>query len=221
MATRTGKHGIPQLLGEEGFTLLEVVIASMITASTLVIIMMFSMRSFEIASEINTLNDINHSFSRIQRSFVRDVQMAQYFFFGADTDNQNTQILNEFIDRRVLTVGYDRDGEIIWSRYAVKVGTETGIYYLLKTTNELEGDVIYETNILASDVDDVYFTYYNEKDQEITKAADVRRIDLTIVLSDGSITKQMAFSSTLRGENKGILLPNKNLEIQQDTNFVK
>lgn len=221
MATRTGKHGIPRFLSEDGFTLLEVVIASMITASTLVIIMMFSMRSFEIASEINTLNDINHSFSRIQRSFIRDVQMAQYFFFGADTDNQNNQILNEFIDRRVLTVGYDRDGEIIWSRYAVKVGTETGIYYLLKTTNELEGDVIYETNILASDVDDVFFTYYNEKDQEITKASDVRRIDMTIVLSDGSITKQMAFSSTLRGENKGIALPNKNLEIQQDTNFVK
>jgi hypothetical protein len=221
MATRTGKHGITQFLSEDGFTLLEVVIASMITASTLVIIMMFSMRSFEIASEINTLNDINHSFSRIQRSFIRDVQMAQYFFFGADIDNQNNQILDEYIDRRVLTVGYDRDDEKIWSRYAVKVGTETGIYYLLKTTNELEGDVIYETNILASDVDDVYFTYYNEKDQEITKAADVRRIDLTIVLSDGSITKQMVFSSTLRGENKGIALPNKNLEIQQDTNFVK
>jgi hypothetical protein len=221
MAIRTRKHGISQLLSEEGFTLLEVVIASMVTASTLIIIMMFSMRSFEIASEINTLNDINHSFSRVQRSFVRDAQMAQYFSFGADIDSHNNQILNEFIDRRVLTVGYDRDGEIIWSRYAVKVGAETGIYYLLKTTNELEGDVIYETTILASDVDDVFFTYYNAKDQEITKAEDVNRIEMTIVLSDGSITKQMAFSATLRGENKGIAQPNKNLEIQQDTNFVK
>lgn len=221
MAIRTKKHGIPKLLSEDGFTLLEVVIASMITASTLIIIMMFSMRSFEIASEINTLNDINHSFARVQRSFIRDVQMAQYFFFGADIDSENNQILDEYIDRRVLTVGYERDGEIIWSRYAVKVGVETGVYYLLKTTNEIEGDVIYETNILASDVDDVYFTYYNANDIEITKAEDIRRIDMTIILSDGSITKQMAYSATLRGENKGVALPNKNLEIQQDTNFVK
>ena len=46
----------------------------------------------EITSEINTVNDINHSLRRTQRSFVREIQMAQYFFFGADEDNEGNQI---------------------------------------------------------------------------------------------------------------------------------
>jgi hypothetical protein len=209
-------------LNEDGFTLLEAVIASAITAGTLVIVLLFSMRSFEIASEINTVNDINHSFRRTQRAFVRDVQMAQYFFFGADVDNENNQIPNEFIDRRVMTVGRENEnGEMIWSRFAVKIGTETTVYYLLVTTNELEGAEHFETNIIASNVQDMYFVYYDEDDIETTKAEDVRRIEMTLVLEEDDVTDMMHFSSTLRGENLGVALPDENIEVHQDTNFVK
>ena len=207
---------------EDGFTLLEAVIASMITAGTLVIALLFSMRAFEISAEVNRFNDINHAFRRTERTFTRDVRMAQYFYFGASIDNENNQILNQYIDRRVLTVGYPNDNdEMIWSRYAITIGSETGVYYLLRTSNELAGGTAYETLILATDVTDMYFTYYNQYDQETTAARDVRRIEMTITLSDDTVTEKNIFTSTLRGENLGVALPTKNLEVYQDTNFVK
>lgn len=209
-------------LNEAGFTLLEAVIASFITAGTLVVIMFFSTSSFEITNEISSVNDMNHSFRRMQRAFVRDVQMAQYFFFGADEDNENNQIPYEFIDRKVLTIGYENNtGEMIWSRYAVKVSGDSGIYYLLKTTNELEGDVNFETNILATDISDMFFTYYDENDEETIEIDDIRRIEMFLSLAKDDIAEKMDYSATLRGENLGVAIPEKNLEIYQDTNFVK
>lgn len=210
------------ILNEDGFTLLEAVIASALTAGTLVLVLFFSMRSFEIASEINTVNDINHSLRRTQRSFVREVQMAQYFFFGADEDNEGHQIPKEFIDRRVLTVGRENEsGEMIWTRFAVKIGNETLIYYLLMTTNELDGGENFETNILAVNVQDMYLTYYDENDIETTAAEDVARIEMTLSLDEDNITQRISYSATLRGENLGIAVPDKNLEVYQDENFVK
>jgi hypothetical protein len=137
-------------------------------------------------------------------------------------DNENNQIPNEFIDRRVMTVGRENEnGEMIWSRFAVKIGTETTVYYLLVTTNELEGAEHFETNIIASNVQDMYFVYYDEDDIETTKAEDVRRIEMTLVLEEDDVTDMMHFSSTLRGENLGVALPDENIEVHQDTNFVK
>ncbi|MFH1514412.1 MAG: hypothetical protein ABIG42_03025 [bacterium] len=209
-------------LNEAGFTLLEAVIASVLTAGTLVLILFFSMRSFEITNEINSVNDMNHSFRRTQRAFVRDVQMGQYFFCGADLDNENNQIPYEFIDRRILTIGYKNDGgEMIWSRYSVKVSPETGVYYLLNTTNELGGGVNFETNILATDVSDLHFTYYDENDVETIEAKDVRRIEMFLSLAKDEISDKMDYTATLRGENLGIAIPDKNLEVYQDANFVK
>ena len=222
MAKRKYRNMFIPILNEDGFTLLEAVIASVITAGTLVLVLFFSMRSFEITSEINTVNDINHSLRRTQRAFVREVQMAQYFFFGAEENNENEQIPNEYIDRRVLTIGReDENGEMIWTRLAVKIGNETMIYYLLMTTNELEGGENFETNILAPNVQDMYFTYYGEDDLEVTKAEDIRRIEMTLILDDDDITEMMNYSATLRGSNLGIAVPEKNLEIYQDDNFVK
>jgi len=207
---------------ESGFTILEAVIASALTAGTLVIILMFTMRSYEITSDLNSLNDINHSFRRTQREFMKDVGMTQNFFFGADIDNKGNQIPKEFIDRRVLTVGWkNMNDEMIWVRYSVKVGVETGLYYLLKTSNETDGGKAYVTSILATDVSDMYFVYYDSNDVETTEADRVRRIEMTLVLSDGSISEQNTLSATLRGENLGILLPDVNLAIYEDTNFAK
>ena len=207
---------------ESGFTILEAVIASALTAGTLVIILMFTMRSYEITSDLNSVNDINHSFRRVQREFMKDVGMAQNFFFGADVDNQGNQIPEEYIDRRLLTVGWkNMNNEMIWVRYAVKVGAETGLYYLLKTSNETDGGKAYATSILAADVSDMYFVYYDSNDVETTEADRVRRIEMTLVLSDGSISEQNTFSGTLRGENLGIMLPDVNLAVYEDTNFAK
>lgn len=209
-------------LNETGFTLLEAVIASFITAGTLIVILIFSMRTFEITNEINSFNDINHSFRRTQRAFVRDVQMAQYFFFGADEDNENNQIPYKFIDKRVLTLGYENnDGEMIWSRYDVKVSADTVNYYLLKTTNELGGGVNFETNILATDVSDMYYTYFDENDEETIEIKDIRRIEMVLSLAKGEIADRMVYTATLRGENLGVALPEKNLEVYQDANFYK
>jgi len=183
---------------------------------------MFSMKSMEITSEMNSVNDIQHSFRRVQRDFVRDVQMAQYFFFGADMNNQNVQIPKEFVDRRILTIGRETiDGDMIWTRYAVKVGVETGHYYLLKTSNEISVGNNYDTSILASDLSDMYFVYYDSSDLETTEAARISRIEMTLVLSDGSISEQAVLSGTLRGDNLGIMLPGVNLEVYQNTNFPK
>jgi hypothetical protein len=212
-------HGVS---GESGFTLLEAVIASALTAGTLVILLMFSMKSMEITSEMNSVNSIQHSFRRVQREFVRDVQMTQYFFFGADTNNQNVQIPNGFVDRRVLTVGWKSiDGEFLWTRYAVKIGIETGRYYLLRTSNEVNGGIDYQTSILAPNVSDMYFVYYDSDDIETTEAARIARIEMTLVLADGSISEKSLFSGTLRGENLGVLVPDANLEVYQNTNFPK
>ena len=222
MLKRIYKYLISPISGEAGFTLLEAVVASMVTAGTLVILMIFGIRSFEISNDLNSLNDINHSFRRTQEAFIRDVKMAQYFFFGATEDNEGTQIPNEFIDRRVLTVGYENiDGEMIWTRYAVKIGTDSTKYYLLRTTNELGGGTLYETSILATDVEDMYLTYFDVDDLEITVAKDIQRIEMTMVLADEAITEKHIFSATLRGSNLGIELPNKNLMEYQDTNFIK
>jgi len=220
--TRLLKRKWTRIASEDGFTLLEAVIASALTAGTLVIILLFTMRSYEVTSEMGTINDINHSFRRVQREFLKDVGMAQYFFFGADTDNKGNQIPKEFIDRRQLTIGYrNLNNETVWVRYAVKVGAETGVYYLLKTSNEVDGGTAYVTSILASDISDLYLTYYDVNDIETTEADRVSRIEMTLVLSDASITEQEIFSATLRGENLGIMLPGVNLAIYEDTNFVK
>jgi type II secretory pathway pseudopilin PulG len=207
---------------EDGFTLLEAVVASMITAATIVLILMFSIRTFEISNNMSVLNDINHSLRRSQESFIRDVKMAQYFFFGATEDNEGNQVAKDVIDRRVLTLGYENvGGEMIWTMYDVKVGTDTGIYYLLRTSNELDGGTAFETTILATDVEDLYFTYFDENDFETTVADKISRIEMTLILADEEITQKVLIASTLRGANLGVGIPDKNLGEYQRTNFIK
>lgn len=207
-----------------GATLIETLLAVTIAAGAIVLATTFAINGMAIGNDLNAQQDFNAGFRRIQREFVSDVQQVTRFHFGySDADNQNVRILTPPGEQQAVIFGYtDPQGNDIWIRYSAKASTGTGAFYLLKTSNELDG-VNFQTTILAPEVEGVSFTYYDATGAETQLASQIRRVDLTLSLASANVKREATFIGVLRSQNEGAArLPGSiDFDTIEDANFLR
>lgn len=207
-----------------GTTLLETLLTVTIAAGAIVLATTFALNGLSTTNELHSQQDFNTAFRRIQGSFLRDVSQTTRFHFGyTDNTKVSTRSITPLEDPQDLILGYTNErGQDIWVHYTAKASASTGSFYLLKTSNEQDGET-YLTTILAPEVEGVTFRFYDARGNRAGLASEIRRIEMDLSLASANVKRQNLFTGVLRAGNEGTvrLPPGLEFDAIEDANFLR
>lgn len=206
-----------------GASLLETLLAVGIAAAAVVVATTFALNGLTITADLNAQQDFNAAVRRTQREFFADAAQATRFHFGYVDDEQTTPRTLPPEGPQELTLGYtDALGRDIWVHYSAKASASTGTFFLLKTSNQQDGET-YQTTLLAPDVESLRFDFYDIEGEIAQFAGNIRRVDMTLSLASAAVKRQTPFTVVLRVASEGAvpLPPGLDFKSIEDANFLR
>jgi type II secretory pathway pseudopilin PulG len=219
--TKEKIHGFIGSKAQGGFTLLEAIIASGLSALILVTLYIALGQGVDVARDVVRQQDADRSINNTLIRFSEDIASAVYFWGGTTTDENGDTILDSTPNPREVTFVIRRtDKSLAWVKYELVPGILTDDTYLVRLS-DYEDPTEMRLSYIAQNVANLLLVYYDEDGYETDDLTEVSAVEMVLIIDTGIATKQGEIFVRLRNENQGLMIPFYDFESERDSQILK